>query len=51
MFYILCGLTNTMHPTNTSKIWNCDPNIRYRTETVTGHFKKVTDTQTIQKIL
>ena len=24
----LCRLTNTMHPINASKTWNCEPNIR-----------------------
>ena len=28
-----------MHPTNASKIWNCEPNIRYRAETVKDHFQ------------
>ena len=39
MFCNLCRLTNTMHPTNASKIWNCEPNIRYRAETVKDHFQ------------
>ena len=32
--------TNSIHPTNASKIWNCEPNIRQRAETVKDHFKK-----------
>ena len=49
MFCKLCRLTNTMHPTNASKIWNCEPDIGYRTETVKDHFKKNTNKQTMRK--
>ena len=49
MFWNLCRLTNTMHPTNASKIWNCEPNIGYRAETVKDHFKKNTNKQTMRK--
>ena len=49
MFCNLCRLTNTVHPTNTSKIWNCEPNIRYRSETVKDNFKKDICKQTMHK--
>ena len=49
MFCNLCRLTNTMHPTNASKIWNCIPNIRYRAETAKDHFKKDTNKQIMHK--
>ena len=34
MFCGLCRITNTLQPSNDSKIWNCEANIRCRTETV-----------------
>lgn len=37
MFCALCCMNNTSQPTNDSKVWNSEPNIRYRTETVRGH--------------
>ena len=40
---------NSINPINTSNIWNCEPNIRYRAETVKDHFKKDTYKQTMQK--
>ena len=45
----LCLKTNTMHPTNTSKIWNSKPNIQYSTETAKDHFKKDTYKQIMHK--
>ena len=49
MFCSLCRLTNSVHPTNAFRIWNCGPNIRYRPETVKVHFKKDTYKQTMHK--
>ena len=49
MLCSLCRLTNIYHPTNASKILNCEPNIRYRAETVKDHFKKDTYKQTMHK--
>ena len=49
MFCNLCRLTNTMHATNASKLWNCEPNIRYRAETVKDHSKKDANKQTMHK--
>ena len=49
MFCSSCRLTNTMHPTNASKIWNFEPNIRYRAETVKDHFKKDTYNETMHR--
>ena len=39
MFCGLCRITNTLKPSNDSKIWNCEANIRCRTKTVKEHFK------------
>ena len=38
MFCGLCRLTNTLQPSNKSKIWNCQANTRCRTSTVKEHF-------------
>ena len=49
MFCNLCRLANTMHSTNASKVWNWEPNIRYRAETIKDHFKNDTFKQTMHK--
>ena len=37
MFCSLCRCTNTLQPSNESKVWNCEPNVRYRPDTVRNH--------------
>ena len=37
MFCSLCRCTNTLQPSNDSKVWNCEPNVRYRSDTVRNH--------------
>ena len=37
MFCSLCRCTNTLQPSNESKVWNCEPNVRYRPENVRNH--------------
>ena len=49
MFCSLCCLTNTVHATNATKICNCEPNIRYRAETVKDLSKKDTYKQKMHK--
>ena len=34
MFYSFCRCTNMLQPSNESKVWNCEPNVRYRLDTV-----------------
>ena len=34
MFCSLCRCTNMLQPSNKSKVWNCEPNVRYRLDTV-----------------
>ena len=41
--------TQCMHSTHSSKIWNCEPNIQYRTETVKDHLEKDTNKKTMHK--
>ena len=37
MFYSLCCCTNTLQLSNKSKVWNCEPNVRYPPDTVRNH--------------
>ena len=37
MFCSLCCCTNTLQPSNESKFWNCEPNVRYCPNTVRNH--------------
>ena len=37
MFCSLCHCTNTLQPSNKSKVWNCEPNVRYRPDIVRNH--------------
>ena len=37
MFCSLCRCTNTLQPSNESKVWNCEPNVRYHSDTVRNH--------------
>ena len=37
MFCSLCRCTNTLQPSNESKVWNCEPNVLYRPDTVRNH--------------
>ena len=34
MFCSLCHCTNMLQPSNESKVWNCEPNVCYRLDTV-----------------
>ena len=47
MFCSLCRLTNTAQPSNASKIWNSQPNKRYKPETIRGHFLVETGKRTM----
>ena len=40
MFCGLCKMTNTLQPSNNSKVWNSEASTRFRTEAVRDHFKK-----------
>ena len=46
MFCSLCRLTNTA-PSNASKIWNSQPDKRYKPETIRGHFLVETGKRTM----
>ena len=37
MFRSLCRCTNKLQPSNKSKVWNCEPNVSYRPDTVRNH--------------
>ena len=37
MFCSLCHCTNMLQPSNESKVWNCEPNVRYRPDNVRNH--------------
>ena len=37
MFHSLCCCTNTLQLSNKSKVWNCEPNVRYPPDTVRNH--------------
>ena len=37
MFCSLHHCTNTLQPSNKSKVWNCEPNVHYRLDTVRNH--------------
>ena len=37
MFCSLCHCTNMLQPSNESKVWNCEPNVRYHPDTVRNH--------------
>ena len=47
MFCSLCRLINTAQPSNASKIWNSQPNKRYKPETIRGHFLVETGKRTM----
>ena len=37
MFCSLCCCTNTLQPSNESKVWNCEPNVLYCPDTIRNH--------------
>ena len=43
MFCALCQSHNGMHLQSKLTVWNKEPNVRYRPETIRGHFVKVED--------
>ena len=40
-------MTNTLQPSNSSKVWNSEARPRFRTEAVRDHFKKSRDVKTM----
>lgn len=47
MFCALCRLNNTCLPSNSSKVWNTEPNVRCRTETIRGHLRSQSTSRTM----
>ena len=43
----LCRMTNTLQPSNNSKVWNSEASTPFRTEGVRDHFKKSRDVKTM----
>ena len=43
----LCIMTNTLQPSNNSKLWKSEASTRFRTEAVRDHFKKSRDVKTM----
>ena len=43
----LCRMTNTLQPSNNSKVWNSEASTRFRTEAVRDHFKKSREEKTL----
>ena len=43
----LCRMTNTLQPSNNSKVWNTETSTQFRTDAVRDHFKKVRDVITM----
>ena len=44
MFYSFCCGTNMLQPSNESKVWNCEPNVHYRPDTIKNHIYPSLDT-------
>ena len=40
MLWGLCRMTNTLEPSNNSKVWKSEASTQFRTQTVRGHFKE-----------
>ena len=46
MFCAVCRMSNVSQPKNDSNVWNSEPKVRYRTETVRGHLVCTSDHKT-----
>ena len=48
MLWGLCRMTNTLEPSNNSKVWKSEASTQFRTQTVRGHFKE--DNNSVNRI-